>query len=283
MKIYIDGGYFEKENARISVYDHGLLYGDGVFEGIRVYGGRVFRLREHIDRIFKSARAILIEPTLSPAEMTKAVEETVALNGTIDGYIRLLVTRGVGNLGVDPTQCPKPSVIIIVDSIELYPKEFYEQGIAIVTAATRRTSADCLDPRIKSLNYLNNVLAKLEARRAGCLEAVLLNGEGQVTECTGDNIFIVSGGILATPPSVCGALDGITRACVLELAENADVKAEERVLTRYDLHTADECFLTGTGAEIMPVTSVDGRRIGDGKPGAITKKLIAGFRSLVAV
>jgi len=282
VKIYIDGEYYEKDQARISVFDHGLLYGDGVFEGIRIYGGRVFKLNEHILRLFASAKAILLDIPMSPSLMSETVLEAVRVNNKADGYIRVVVTRGRGDLGIDPAKCPKPTVIIIVDDITLYPAEMYERGIAVVTAASRRLAIDGLDPRIKSLNYLNNILAKIEAKQAGCLEAVLLNPQGYVSECTADNIFIIKGGVLYTPATIEGALDGITRETVLELAAGLSLPCKVCALSRYDLYNADECFLTGSGAELMPVVSVDGRRIGRGTPGDLTLKLLAGFRRLAA-
>jgi branched-chain amino acid aminotransferase len=282
MKIYIDGKYFDRNEARISVFDHGLLYGDGVFEGIRIYGGKVFKLKEHVERLYQSAKAILLDIPISRAEMENATLEAVHENAKKDGYIRLVVTRGEGPLGLDPSSCGKPSVIIIVGDIQLYPQEYYEKGIAVVTAASRRMPADSLDPRVKSLNYLNNVMAKVEAKQAGCLEAVLLNHEGYVTECTADNIFIVKHGTLLTPAPHYGALDGITRMTVMNIAGSCGIASRETALTRYDLYTADECFMTGTGAEIMPVTKIDGRLIGAGEPGPVTKRLIKGFRDFIA-
>jgi branched-chain amino acid aminotransferase len=278
MKIYIDGHYYEKEDAKISVYDHGLLYGDGVFEGIRIYFGRVFKLKAHIERLYRSARAILLDIPMSDEDMKETVLDAVKTNKTNNGYIRLLVTRGKGDLGVDPAKCPRPSVIIIVDDISLYPEEYYTKGITIITASTRRLPSDCLEPRIKSLNYLNNILAKIEATRAGALEAVMLNKEGYVTECTGDNIFIVKNGIISTPNAYPGILEGITRETVLELAETLHIPFQTVILTRYDLYNADECFLTGTGAEIIPVINIDGRKIGNGRPGTLTWKLIDAFK-----
>jgi len=282
MKIYIDGQFYEKEKATVSVFDHGLLYGDGVFEGIRVYGGRVFKLTEHVERLYRSAQALLLNIPMSEAEMAQAILDTVSINQKKDGYIRVIVTRGDGALGIDPSSCPRVKVIVIVGDIQLYPPAFYENGIAIVTAASRRTPADCLDPRVKSLNYLNNIMAKMEAFQAGCMEAVMLNKEGFVAECTGDNIFIVSKGELFTPAPHHGALDGITMETVLELASALGIECRQTTLTRYDLYTADECFLTGSGAEIIPVTRIDGRTIGSGKPGAMTGRLIAAFRQLIA-
>jgi branched-chain amino acid aminotransferase len=281
MKIYIDGKFHDRGEAKISVLDHGLLYGDGVFEGIRIYNRKVFKLTEHIERLYHSAKAILLDIPMQQAEMEQAVQETVSINAKVDGYIRLIVTRGEGALGLDPAPCEKPSVIIIAGDIQLYPQEYYEKGIAIITAATRRVPADSLDPRIKSLNYLNNIMAKVEAKQAGCLEAVMLNHEGYVSECTADNIFIISRGTLLTPAPHYGALDGITRASVIEISQSCGIPQRDTALTRYDLYTADECFMTGTGAEIMPVTKIDGRPVGDGKPGSMTKRFIDGFRNLV--
>jgi branched-chain amino acid aminotransferase len=278
MKIWIDGKYYGKEDARISVFDHGLLYGDGIFEGIRVYGGRVFKLEEHIARLFKSAKAIMLDIPMSREEMCAVVRAAVKENGTADGYIRLVVTRGVGDLGVNPLVCPKPTVIIIVGGIQLYPAECYADGIAIVTSSLRRIGPGSFDVRIKSLNYLNNALAKIEAVRSGCLEAVLLNNEGYVAECTGDNIFVVAEGVLKTPRPTDQALEGVTRSVILRLAADSGIPAVETALTQYDLYTADECFLTGTGAELMPVTRIDGRVIGDGKPGAATRGISALFQ-----
>jgi len=279
--VYINGEFLDSSQASVSVFDHGLLYGDGIFEGIRVYGGRVFKLAEHIERLFKSARALLIEIPLSRDEMAWAVEETVTKNNAVDSYIRLMVTRGTGPMGLDPTGCKKPTVIIIVTGIQLYPKEMYDRGIALVSVPTRRMSADMLEPRVKSLNYLNNVLAKAEAARSGCLEAVMLNAQGYVAECTADNIFVVSDGRLLTPPPHMGALDGITMRTVLELAKTLGIENGFSPLTRYDLYTADECFLTGTGAELMPVVDVDRRKIGDGAPGLITERIRKAFRELI--
>jgi branched-chain amino acid aminotransferase len=281
IKVYVDGAFYGRDEASVSVFDHGLLYGDGVFEGIRIYNGTVFRLKEHLERLYRSARYIMLEIPLSIQEMEEAVLRTVAENRRTDGYIRLVVTRGKGTLGIDPARCERPSVIIIVDDIQLYPPEYYTNGIAIVTASTRRLPPDGIDPRVKSLNYLNNILAKLEAKQAGCIEAVMLNRDGFAAECTADNLFIVSDGTLLTPQTVDGALGGITRSFVLELASSCGIPAGETRLSRYDLYGADECFLTGTGAEIVPVVSIDGRRIGTGKPGAVTAKLLEAFRAAV--
>src|SRR5213592_3883283 len=274
MKIYVDGKYYDQKNAKISVFDHGLLYGDGIFEGIRAYNGRVFKLTEHIDRLFYSAQAILLKIPMSHGEIVRAVVETCRRNKIRDGYVRLLVTRGAGTLGLNPNRCKNPSVIIIADTIQLYPMEFYEKGMEIVTVATTRNLHSALNPAIKSLNYLNNVLAKIEANNAGCEEAIMMNAEGFVAECTGDNIFSGQAGQLSTPPLSAGALYGITRGVVIDLARAAGVKVAEPNLTRYDLFNADECFLTGTGAELIPVVKIDGRVIGEGKPGPLTLKLV---------
>jgi len=280
MKVYIDGQYYDEARAKISVFDHGLLYGDGVFEGIRAYNGRVFQLREHVDRLFASARAILLTIPMSPAEITQAVLETCRRNRVRDGYIRLVVTRGVGTLGLNPNRCRKGSVIIIAGKIQLYPEAYYRQGLTIITVPTVRNLHSALNPAIKSLNYLNNILAKIEANNAGCEEAVMLNAEGFVAECTGDNLFLVRDGELLTPPLAAGALYGITRRVVMELARQAGYRVSEPNLTRYDLFNADECFLTGTGAEIVPVVKIDGRVIGNGRPGPVTRKLVNRYRAL---
>lgn len=280
MKVFIDGKYYDERTAKISVFDHGLLYGDGIFEGIRAYNGRVFKLREHIDRLFCSAKAILLEIPLSHAKIMRAVVEACRMNKIRDGYVRLLVTRGIGSLGLNPHRCKKPSVIIIADKIQLYSPALYQKGMEIITVPTTRSLHSALNPAIKSLNYLNNILAKIEAINAGCEEAVMLNAEGYVAECTGDNLFIVKNGELKTPPLSAGALYGITRQVVMELAEEEGLSVSEPNLTRYDLFNADECFLTGTGAEIVPVVKIDGRVIGAGKPGPITRKLEEEYRSL---
>jgi len=281
MKIYIDGKYYGRADARVSVFDHGLLYGDGVFEGLRIYNGNVFRLKEHINRLYQSAKAIFLEIPVKKDEMESAVMDIVKMNAEKDGYVRLIVTRGEGPLGIDPTQCKKAAVIIIVDNIQLYPDEYYKEGIEVITASSRRIPSDSLDPRIKSLNYLNNIMAKLEARQAGCLEAVMLSREGFVTECTGDNIFIVKKDELFTPAPYHGALDGITMRTVSEISESLGIRTHETALTRYDLYNADECFMTGTGAEIIPVTKVDSRVIGNGSPGKITQLLIEKFKQYI--
>ena len=283
MKIYVDGKYYDERNAKISVFDHGLLYGDGIFEGIRAYSGRVFKLKEHIDRLFYSAKALLLEIPLGHAEIMAATVETCRRNKIRDGYVRLLVTRGVGTLGLNPRRCKNPSVIIIADKIQLYPPEFYQRGMAIITVPTTRNLHSALNPAIKSLNYLNNILAKIEALNSGCEEAIMLNHEGFVSECTGDNVFIVKENHLLTPPLSAGALYGITRRVVMEMAEESGLTVGEPSLTRYDLFNADECFLTGTGAELVPVVKIDGRVIGTGKPGPVTQKLVAQYRALTRV
>lgn len=282
MNIYIDGKYYDKENAKISVYDHGLLYGDGVFEGLRIYNAKVFKLQEHIDRLYDSANAILLPIPMTKGEMIKAVNETVQRNDKQNGYIRLVITRGKGNLGLNPFNCDKASVIIIVDDIQLYPKTCYDDGIAIITASVRRVPPDSLDPKIKSLNYLNNIMAKIEAIQSGCLEALMLNREGYVAECTGDNIFYIKNRILVTPDSSHGALAGITRDTVVEAAQNLGLPIRMKPVTTYDLYTADECFLTGTAAELIPVVRIDGRTIGNGKPGPLTLDLKDAFLRIVS-
>jgi branched-chain amino acid aminotransferase len=280
MKIFLDGKYCDERNAKVSVFDHGLLYGDGVFEGIRAYNGRVFKLTEHIDRLFYSAKAILLEIPMSRAKIARAVVETCRRNKIRDGYIRLVVTRGVGTLGLNPHTCKRPSVIIIAGKIQLYPKEMYQRGLDLITVPTARNLHSALNPAIKSLNYLNNILAKIEAINGGCEEAVMLNSEGFVAECTGDNIFIVKGGELLTPPLSAGALYGITRQTVMDLARDGGMQVTEPNLTRYDLFNADECFLTGTGAEVIAVVKIDGRVIGNGQPGSVTKRLISQYHEL---
>jgi branched-chain amino acid aminotransferase len=281
MKIYLDGQFVDEADAKISVFDHGLLYGDGIFEGIRLYQGNVFRLDEHLERLWCSAKAIMLTIPLSRAAMAEAVCETCRRNGLRDGYIRLVVTRGVGDLGLSPWLCPKPSVFIIADTIALYPPEYYTSGLSIVTVPTRRLGAAALPPMVKSLNYLNNILAKIEARQAGALEAIMLNDAGFVAECTGDNVFIVYKGRLLTPSAQQGALRGITRESIFAIARALSLPLEEHELTRYDLWNADECFLTGTGAEVIPVVKLDGREIGDGKPGPVTSRVLAEFRQRV--
>jgi branched-chain amino acid aminotransferase len=283
MKIFIDGKFLSERDAKVSVFDHGLLYGDGVFEGIRIYHGNVFKLREHIDRLYLSAKAILLEIPMTPAELMKATVETCRANKLRDGYIRLVITRGVGTLGLNPRSCKKASVIIIAGKIQLYPPEYYQRGLDIVTVPTTRNLHNSVNPAIKSLNYLNNILAKIEANNAGVEEAIMLNAEGFVAECTGDNIFIIRNGALFTPPLSAGALYGITRQTVIELAEQTGMKVSEPNLTRYDLFCADECFITGTAAEIVPVVKIDGRVIGSGKPGPLTRKLTEEYHALTKV
>ena len=283
MKIYIDGKFYDEKNAKISVFDHGLLYGDGVFEGIRAYHGRVFKLKEHVERLFYSAKAILLTIPLTPAEIARAVIDSCRRNKIQDGYIRLVVTRGVGTLGLNPKSCKRPSIIIIAGKIQVYPPELYARGINLVTVPTTRNLHSALNPAIKSLNYLNNILAKIEANNAGCENGVMLNAEGFVSEGTVENIFIIKGGRLLTPPLYAGALYGITRGVVCEIAAEGGMPVAETNLTRYDLFNADECFLTGTGAEVMPVTKIDGRVIGSGKPGAATRDLVQRYHALTKV
>jgi branched-chain amino acid aminotransferase len=282
MLINLNGSLVSKEKAVLSVFDHGVLYGDGVFEGIRAYNGRVFRLEAHVERLYDSAKAILLTPPLSRQQMAAEILRTLAANKQTEGYIRPVITRGVGDLGLNPANCPTPSYFIITDKIKLYPDEFYKNGLPLVTVPTRRNVAEALSPKIKSLNYLNNILAKVEANQRGALEAIMLTQDGYVAECTADNLFILRKGRLLTPPTWQGALEGVTRAVVLELAEKLRIKAAEEPMTRYDVYTADEAFMTGTAAEIVPVISLDGRSIGTGKPGPVTAKLLAGFKALTA-
>ena len=282
MKIYIDGEFYEKENAKISVFDHGLLYGDGVFEGIRFYNGGVFRLQEHIDRLYDSAHAICLKVGLDQQELTEALLQTIRLNELRDGYVRLVVTRGCGDLGLNPALCPRATVFIIASKITLYSEEKYEKGLEVVTCATRRIPHGALSPMVKSLNYLNNVMAKIESQQAGAGEGLMLNEQGFVSECTGDNIFTVKKGIIYTPPISSGALSGVTRNVVFEMAAELGITILEPNMTRYDIFTADECFLTGTAAEIIPAVKLDTREIGSGTPGPLTRKLIARFRELTA-
>jgi branched-chain amino acid aminotransferase len=279
-KIYIDGAYFDEADAKVSVFDHGLLYGDGVFEGIRFYNGRVFRLEEHMDRLWDSARSICLRIPMSRPEMDEALLETIRRNNLRDGYIRLVVTRGVGNLGLNPTQCKRPSVIIIVSTIALYSEEVYRKGLTVVTVPTRRMGPATLNPAVKSLNYLNNVLARIEANLASADEALMLNDAGNVAECTADNVFIIKRGQIMTPPITAGALRGITRSVIFDIAAEIGMKISEPEITRHDIYTADEAFLTGTAAEVIPMINVDGRVVGEGKPGPITNRMIARFREL---
>ncbi|MDR7483494.1 MAG: branched-chain-amino-acid transaminase [Armatimonadota bacterium] len=279
--VYVNGRIVPKEEATVSVFDHGFLYGDGVFEGIRVYDGRIFRLDEHLDRLYASAKSIMLEIPLDRDALRAALLETVRASGLRDAYIRPVVSRGPGDLGIDPRKCVQPTVVIIVDAIRLYPAEAYARGLRVITASVRRPAPDALNGQTKSLNYLNNILACLEARRAGAEEALLLTGDGYVCECSADNIFIVTGGQVWTPPAFLGLLPGITRDTVLTLAREAGLPAAERVFTLHDVYTAGECFLTGTGAEIAPVVEVDGRPIGDGRPGPVTRRLTQAFHELV--
>jgi branched-chain amino acid aminotransferase len=279
-KIYVDGKFYAEADAKVSVFDHGLLYGDGIFEGIRFYNGRVFRLEEHLERLWDSARSICLEIPMSRREMTEALLETIRQNDLRDGYIRLLVTRGVGNLGLNPAQCKRPSVIIIVATIALYPAEVYAKGLTVVTCATRRTSPAALNPAVKSLNYLNNVMARIEANLAGADEALMLNDQGNVAECTADNVFIIKHGQIFTPPISAGALRGITRSVVFDIAAELGIKIAETDITRHDVFIAEECFLTGTAAEIIPVIKADGRVVGNGKPGPISTRMIARFHEI---
>ena len=283
MLIYINGKLVDRDKAVISVFDHGLLYGDGVFEGIRTYDGLIFRMKEHIDRLFRSAAAIELKIPLAKAALIEAVIETLRANKLEDAYIRLVVTRGVGDLGLDPRKCSKATIFIITDKIALYPKEFYQKGLEIITASVRRNFPQALDARIKSLNYLNNILAKIDAIKAGTEEAIMLTYDGYVAECTGDNIFMVKGGKLFTPPVDIGALEGITRDAVIGIAKRLSIPFAEKMLRPEDLYAADEVFLTGTAAEIIPVTKIDKRQIGNGKPGAVTNGLKKEFEKLTKI
>ena len=280
-KVYIGGKLYEKADAKISVFDHGLLYGDGVFEGIRSYNNRVFRLEEHVERLFESAKAIHLVIPMTQDEMAQAVVDTLAANRLTDAYIRLVVTRGAGSLGLDPRKTSDPLIIIITDTISLYPAELYEHGLKIVTAGTMRNHPSALNPRVKSLNYLNSILAKIEGTNAGCLEALMLNHKGEVAECTGDNIFLVKKGALHTPSIDAGILEGITRNAVMEIARGIGITVIERTMDRHDVYTADECFLTGTAAEVIPVVECDARPIGGGRVGPMTKDLHKRFHALV--
>jgi len=282
LQVYLNGQLVPKQEARISVWDHGLLYGDGIFEGIRIYGGRVFRLDEHLERLYESAHSIRLKIPLSLAEMREAVLATCRANDLPDAYIRLVVTRGEGDLGIDRRKCHKATVIIIVDQIHLYPPDKYETGMRLIVASTRQSRHEILSPKVKSLNYLNNILAKMEGEMSAADEVIMLNTEGYVTECTADNVFIVKDGELLTPASHAGLLEGVTRDVVLELAGEMEIPAHEALLAPHDLYVADEVFLTGTGAEMIAVVEIEGRMIGEGKPGPITRRLLAAFRELAA-
>lgn len=280
IKVFINGQFVDQQEAKISVFDHGLLYGDGVFEGIRSYNGKPFRLEEHLDRLWNSAKAIWLQIPMSQEDMAEIICRALQINGIRDGYIRVVVTRGVGTLGLDPNGCSQPEVIVIADKISLYPKEYYDNGLEIVTVSTIRNHPATVSPRIKSLNYLNNILAKIEGFQAGCIEALMLNHKGELAECTGDNIFLVRQGRVFTPPNDAGILEGITRAAVIQLARADGYEVLEIPLTKHDVYIAEECFLTGTAAELVPVVKVDSRTIGDGKPGPITRHLITRFHEL---
>lgn len=281
MKVYLNNQLVDQEDAKISVFDHGLLYGDGIFEGIRVYQGCVFLLDEHLERFEYSAKAILLDMPWSRQEIADAVCETCRANNLSNGYVRLVVTRGVGHLGLTPDGCGPPSIIIIADNIQLYPEELYEKGLKIISVPTRRINASALPPAVKSLNYLNNILAKIEAKKVGFQEALMLNDKGEIAECTGDNVFVLSKGVLYTPPLDAGSLRGITRAAVIDIAADLGIPCREQALTRYDLWTAEECFLTGTAAEVIPCVEVDHRQVGNGEPGPTTKSFISKFRENV--
>jgi len=283
MKIYLDGKYVDEADAKVSVFDHGLRYGDGVFEGIRLYSGNIFRLEEHLERLEYSAKAIMLQMPLNRKELSDVTCETCRQNGLKDGYIRLVITRGVGDLGLAPWLCAKPSIFVIASKISLYPQEHYDNGLAIVTVPTRRINPAALPPTVKSLNYLNNILGKIEAKQFGALEAIMLNDQGYVAECTADNIFIVHKGAVITPAASQGALKGVTRGTIFDIAQELGLPIREADMTRYDVWVADECFLTGSGAEVIPVTKLDGRVIGSGKPGPITQKILASFRRRVLV
>ncbi len=280
--VYVNGRFVPREEAMVSVYDHGFLYGDGVFEGIRAYNGRIFKLEAHLDRLFESAHALQITLPLSRAEMIQAILETVRRTGLRDAYIRPVVSRGPGDLGIDPRKCPRANVVIIVDSIQLYPEEAYRKGFRVITTSTRQRPVDVLNPRIKTCNYLNNIMARMEVNLMGADEGLMLTAQGYVAECTADNIFIVKKGRVLTPPAYLGILQGVTRQTVLDLCGSLRIPAEERILTLHDMYTADECFLTGTGAELGPVVQLDGRAIGTGQPGPVTLRILAAFRELAA-
>lgn len=277
-KIYLNGKIVPEEEARISVFDHGYLYGDGIFEGIRAYNGRVFKLNEHIKRLYQSAKTIMLDIGIEPGKMQEVILKTIRENSLRDAYIRVVVSRGVGDLGLDPRKCKEPSIVVIASEISLYDQQLYENGLKVMTVPTRRNGAEMVNPRIKSLNYLNNIMARIEANLRNMPEAIMLNNDGFVAECTGDNIFIIEENLLITPPRYAGILKGIKREAVIEIGENLGLELREELFTRHDLYNAEECFLTGTAAEVIPVVEVDGRVIGDGKPGNYTKEIIKGFR-----
>lgn len=281
LKVYINGRLVDREDAKISVFDHGFLYGDGIFEGLRCYNGKVFRLKQHIERLWDSAKTLDIQIPVTKDEISAAIYQTIEANGFSDAYIRLIVTRGEGTLGLDAHLCKDPAIVIIVQKLSLYSADFYDQGIKIVTASTIRTPSDSVNPRVKSLNYLNNIMAKIEAHCAGCEEALMLNHKGDVAECSGDNIFIVKNGKLKTPPTDACLLEGVTRNVVIEICKELGLECVEAAFTRHDVYTADECFLTGSAAELIPVVCVDGRSIADGKPGKITKTILSAFGEFV--
>ena len=282
LKIYLNGKYVDERNAKISIFDHGVLYGDGVFEGIRAYKGCIFRLKQHLERLYASAKYIMLKIPLTADRITDVVVNTCRMNKIKDGYIRLVVTRGPGTLGLAPWLCTKPTIFVIADRIKLYPEEFYKNGLSIITVPTLRNLPETTSPRVKSLNYLNNILAKIEAHNSGVQEALMLNQRGYVVECSGENIFIVKSSTLYTPPVYLGALKGITRDCIIEIATHLGFRVIEEPFTRFDVFNADECFLTGTAAEGIPVVKVDNRIIGNGKPGKITKLLIRKYRDITA-
>ncbi len=281
MKIWIDGSLVDKEEAKISVFDHGLLYGDGCFEGIRFYDNKIFRLEEHIKRLFHCMSYLMLDLPWTFDEVCEATKETVAQCGLSDGYIRLIVTRGVGDLGLDPRKCPKPSMIIIAQTISLYPQEMYDKGLRVITSSYRRANSDVLCQQVKSLNYLNSILAKIECAQQNAGEALFLNAQGNIAECTGDNIFIVKDGTVITPPVTEGALNGITRIAVIEICAELGIPCVEKDMNRFDVITSDECFLTGTAAEVIAVSELDGRPVGSGQSGPITQQILERYQKLV--
>ncbi|NDD29977.1 MAG: branched-chain-amino-acid transaminase [Proteobacteria bacterium] len=280
LKVYVNGAYVDSEDAKVSVWDHGFLYGDGVFEGIRAYGGRVFRLEQHLERLYESALSIRLTIPVTLAEMREVVLETCRRNHIVDGYIRVVISRGKGDLGLDPRKCASPSVVVIADKIKLYPEEKYTRGLRVIISSVRRTSPEALDSKIKSLNYLNNILAKIEANTTDADEAVMLNSNGFVTECTAENIFVYKNGVLRTPGRYVGILEGVTRGAVIDLARRNNILVEETMINPHDLYVADEVFLTGTGAELVPVVSISGRNVGTGAPGPVFQRLLKEFRHL---